>query len=448
MRYLPHTREEIASMLQVVGAEKLTDLFAAIPDDCRRSAELKLPEKLSEWELDTVMGTLAADVAVPPEYKVFLGAGRYHHYIPAVIDYLLKRSEFATAYTPYQPEVSQGTLQAVFEYQTLVARLLGMDLANASMYDGASALAEALLMALRMRPSQKTVAVSRSIHPFYRKVVKTYLGPTAFKVMELPYRPDGRTDLSALNGAADLAAVAVQSPNFFGCLEDLQALGEQLHGQNILLITCFSEPLAYGLFSNPGSLGADIACGEGQSFGIPPSFGGPGLGMFAAKKEFMRHMPGRLVGQTIDREGRRGFVITLATREQHIRRERATSNICTNQNLCAIAAAMYMAALGGTGIRELARLNYDKTEYLKDKFKRAGFHLPFQSTTFNEFVIEIPGGIDRFYQRLLERKIVAGLSLAFEYPELADHLLVCVTETSSREDLDILVKEVTACANP
>ena len=447
MRYLPHTSEEMTSMLQAVGAEKLTDLFEAIPNDCRRSAELTLPEKLSEWELDALMDTLAADIAISPEYKVFLGAGRYNHYIPAALDYLLTRSEFATAYTPYQPEISQGTLQAIFEYQTLVARLLGMDLANASMYDGASALAEALLMALRIGQSKKTVALSRLIHPLYRKVVQTYFRPTDFKVIELPYRADGQTDLSILDGDEDLAAVAVQSPNFFGCVEDLQALGERVHGQNALLITCFSEPLAYGMFNSPGSLGADIACGEGQSFGISQSFGGPGLGIFAAKKEFMRHMPGRLIGQTTDKEGRRGFVITLATREQHIRREKATSNICTNQNLCAITAAIYMAALGGTGIRELARLNYDKTGYLKNKLRQAGFQLPFRSTTFNEFVVEIPSGVDPLYKRLLERKIIAGFSLASDYPELADHLLLCVTETSSREDLDILVKEVKACAN-
>lgn len=447
MRYLPHTDEEIAAMLEVVGVENLDDLFESIPGDCRRKTTLDLPDKLTEWELDAHMNSLAADMAVSPEYKVFLGAGRYHHYIPAALSYLLSRSEFMTAYTPYQPEISQGTLQAIFEYQTLVARLLGMDLANASMYEGASALAEALLMALRISQSKKTVAMSRLIHPLYRKVVQTYLGPTDFKVIELPYRPDGQTDLSVLHGDEDLAAVAVQSPNFFGCIEDLQALGEGVHAMDSLLITCFSEPLAYGLFNSPGSLGADIACGEGQSFGISQSFGGPGLGMFAAKKQFMRNMPGRLIGQTTDKEGKRGFVITLATREQHIRREKATSNICTNQNLCAITAAMYMAALGGTGIRELARLNYDKSEYLKSKFKQAGLNMPFNTSTFNEFVLEFPAGTQSIYRQLLKKKIVAGLPLAGYYSELTNHTLLCVTETCNRQDLDTLVEEVAACMN-
>jgi glycine dehydrogenase subunit 1 len=447
MRYLPHTIAEITSMLSVVGVKDLDGLFGSIPEDCRRKAEPDLPDRLTEWELDVHMNSLAADMAVSPAYKVFLGAGRYDHYRPAALDYLLARSEFVTAYTPYQPEVSQGTLQAIFEYQTLAARLLGMDLANASMYDGASALAEALLMAIRINRSKKTVALSRLIHPLYRRVVQTYFKPTDFNIIEIPYLPNGQTDLSALDTAEDLAAVAVQSPNFFGCIEDLKLISERVHALDSLLITSFSEPLAYGLLENPGRQGADITCGEGQSFGLPRSFGGPGLGMLATKKQFMRNMPGRLIGQTTDKEGKRGFVITLATREQHIRREKATSNICTNQNLCAITAAMYMAALGGTGIRELARLNYDKTEYLKSKFKRAGLNVPFNIPTFNEFVLEFPTGTQSIFQQLLKKKIVAGLPLANYYPELANHTLLCVTETCSRKDLDTLVEEVAACMN-
>ena len=444
MRYLPHTPEDIAAMLQVAGADNLDDLFKAIPDDCRRKDDLHLPEPLTEWDLNSHMSTLAATVAVSPEYKVFMGAGSYDHYIPASINYLLGRSEFSTAYTPYQPEISQGTLQAVYEYQTLVTRLLGMEVANASMYDGASALAEAMLMAIRIT-RRKKVAVSNVIHPLYRRVVQTYLTPTECELVEIPYLANGRTDLSQLTNLEDLAAVAVQSPNFLGCIEDLKAIGEKVHSdKKTLLVTCFSEPLAFGLLKNPGSLGADIACGEGQSLGIPRSFGGPGLGMFAARKQYMRNMPGRLIGQTKDKNGKRGFVLTLATREQHIRREKATSNICSNQGLCATTAAMYMAALGGTGIRELARQNHDRAEYLKSDLKKAGFTISFDCPTFNEFVVEFPADFKSTHKRLLEKKIVAGLSLAPYYPELANHYLLCATETSSKEDMDTLVKEVTS----
>jgi glycine dehydrogenase subunit 1 len=390
------------------------------------------------------MSNLAATVAVSPEYKMFIGAGSYDHYIPSSISYLLGRSEVSTAYTPYQPEVSQGTLQAIFEYQTLVSQLLGMEVANASMYDGASALAEALLMAIRIT-RRKKVAVSSAIHPLYRRVVQTYLFPTGYEIVEIPYSADGRTDLSQLTNLEDLAGVAVQSPNFFGCIEDLKAIDEKVHSdEKTLLVTCFSEPLAFGLLKSPGSLGADIVCGEGQSLGIPRSFGGPGLGMFAARQKHVRSMPGRLIGQTVDKDGNRGFVLTLATREQHIRREKATTNICSNQGLCATTAVMYMAALGGTGIRNLARQNHDRAEYLKSELKKAGFAIGFDSPTFNEFVVEFPADFEATYKRLLEKKIVAGLSLAPYYPELANHYLLCATETTSKEDMDILVKEVTS----
>jgi glycine dehydrogenase subunit 1 len=444
MRYLPHTSEEIAAMLEVVGVNSLDALFSMIPEDCRRSEDLKLPEPLTEWELNKQMSTLASSIAVCPEYKMFVGAGSYEHYTPASIQYLLGRSEFSTAYTPYQPEVSQGTLQAIFEYQTLVCRLLGMEVANASMYDGASALAEALLMAVRITRRTK-VAISKLIHPLYRRVVQTYFAPTGYEIIELPYLKTGKTNLSAIDGVDRLAAVAVQSPNFWGCVEDLQDIGNKVHAdQKTLFITAFTEPLAYGLLKNPGSQGVDIVCGEGQSFGIPRSFGGPGLGMFATKTQYVRNMPGRLVGQTVDKNGKRGYVLTLATREQHIRRERATSNICTNQGLCATAAAMYMASVGGTGIRELARLNYDKSEYLKRELKNAGVTIPFNSPTFNEFVVEFPAGFETTYEQLLKKKIVAGLPLSPFYPELENHYLLCVTETCSKDDMDLLIKEVQA----
>ena len=442
MRYLPHTSADLAAMLQVVGAATLDDLFATIPPACRRANDLNLPEPLTEWELNDHLGGLAGQMSVAPEYKVFIGAGSYAHYIPASIQYLLGRSEFSTAYTPYQPEISQGTLQAIFEYQTLVCRLLGLEVANASMYDGASALAEALLMAIRLTRRGK-VAVSKLIHPLYRRVVQTYFAPTGDEVVELPYRANGQTDLASIANMAELAAVAIQSPNFFGCIEDLQTIGATVHADpQTLFITAFTEPLAYGLLKNPGSQGADIACGEGQSFGIPQSFGGPGLGMFATKMQYVRNMPGRLVGQTTDQDGKRGYVLTLATREQHIRREKATSNICTNQGLCALTTAMYLASVGGAGIRELARLNYDKAEYLKQALRQAGLTIPFDRPTFNEFVAQGPADFEHTYQRLLAKKIVAGLALAPFYPELTNHYLFCVTETASKHDLDMLVKEL------
>ena len=441
MRYLPHTQKDIEAMLKVVGAKNLDALFSTVPDSCRRTEDPKLPEPLTEWELNRMMEGLSRNVGASHTHKVFLGAGSYEHYIPHVLTHLLSRSEFVTSYTPYQPEMTQGTLQGIYEYQTLTCRLLGMEVANASLYDGASSLAEALLMAIRIT-RQKKIALSSLIHPHFRRVVQTYFGPTDFELVELPYLEDGRTDLSPLKNMADVAAVAVQSPNFFGCIEDLGSIAEMVHQKKGLFVTSFTEPLAYGLLKSPGDLGADLACGEGQSLGIPQSFGGPGLGMFATKMEYVRSMPGRLVGQTVDLDGKRGFVLTLATREQHIRREKATSNICTNNSLCALAAAMYMASLGGTGIRELAQLNHDKAEYLKTAFEKAGFSIPFESPTFNEFVVEFPAGFETSYRRLLDRKIVAGLPLSPYYPELSNHYLFCVTETKTREDLDALIKEI------
>ena len=443
MRYLPHTDEEIASMLQAVGKNNLGELFSTVPEDCRYTGTLNLPEPLTEWELNDLMGALSGTMAASPEYTVFVGAGSYEHYIPESLSYLLSRSEFVTSYTPYQAEMSQGTLQAIYEYQTLAARLLGMEVANASLYDGASALAEALLMAIRIT-RKNAVGISSLVHPHYRRVVQTYFEPTGHQVLELPRLENGGTDLSPIHGIDNLAAVAVQSPNFLGCIEDLRVIGERAHDKGALFVTCFTEPLAYGLIKNPGGQGADIACGEGQSLGIPQSFGGPGLGMFASKMEYVRSMPGRLVGQTKDLEGKRGFVLTLATREQHIRRDKATSNICTNNSLCALAAAMYMASVGGTGMRELASLNHDKSEYLKQELQKAGFKIAFTTPTFNEFVVEFPRGFDVTYQRLLEKKTVAGLSLAPFYPDLANHYLLCVTETRSKEDMDALVREVTS----
>jgi glycine dehydrogenase subunit 1 len=442
VRYLPHTKSDVDAMLRTIGIESLDQLFDSLPEACRRKEALNLPEAKTEWELNAHMSALASSLAVCPEYRVFMGAGSYDHYIPEVVHRLLSRSEFYTAYTPYQPEISQGTLQAVYEYQTLTSRLLGLDVANASMYDGASALAEALLMAIRVN-RRKKVLVSRLIHPLYRQVIQTYFAPTDYAVEELPMLADGRTDVAGLTALDEVAGVAIQSPNFLGCIEDIGAISEAVHSDGkTLLIVSFSEPLAYGILKSPGSLGADIACGEGQSFGIPRSFGGPGLGMFAAKSAFMRQMPGRLIGKTTDLEGRPGFVLTLSTREQHIRREKATSNICSNQGLCATAAGMYMAALGGSGIRELAQLNHDKAAYLQSELRKAGVEIPFSSPVFNEFTAKFPQGFEKTYKKLLGKKIVAGLPLADYFPDLGDHYLMCVTETMDKRDMDLLVKEV------
>jgi glycine dehydrogenase subunit 1 len=428
-------------MLAAIGVTDLDGLFASIPSDCRTPGAMELPEALTEWELDDHMDVLAAAMAVAPEHRIFLGAGSYDHHIPAVVPSLIGRSEFVTSYTPYQPEMLQGTLQGIYEYQTLAARLLGMEVATASHYDGATALAEALLMAVRITGRRK-VALARAIHPHYRQVVRTYLAPTGIAVIELPVLATGLTDLEPIEAVEGLAAAAVQSPNFFGCIEPLADAAERTHAGGALLIATFTEALAWGLLKNPGSQGADIVAGEGQSLGIPRSFGGPALGMLASRRQYVRSLPGRLVGRTKDRNGKDGFVLTLATREQHIRREKATSNICSNNSLCALTAAVYMASLGGTGIRELAALNHDKAEYLKDALREAGCRIPFPALTFNEFVVTAPGGFDARYERLLAKKIVAGLPLSRYYPEFSGCNLLCATEAVSRKELDALVTEV------
>ncbi len=434
MRYLPHTGDDIAAMLKVIGVQSLEDLFSTVPKDCRYEGKLGFNQHpISELELTGRVEQLADSNAAAKRCVTYVGAGIYEHFVPETVRFLTSRSEFSTAYTPYQPEISQGTLQAIYEYQTLIERLLGMEVSNASLYDGASALAEAVLMAVRI--TQKTrIAISSLVHPNHRKVVETYLAPTGYELVELPYLPDGRTDLTRLTESAELAAVIVQSPNFFGVVEDLQKIGEQARAKEALFIVSFTEPLAYGILKAPGRFGADIACGEGQSLGISPSFGGPGLGIFASKMQHVRNMPGRLVGRAEDMERRGGFVLTLATREQHIRRAKATSNICTNSSLCALAAAIYMASLGGTGFRELSQLNHDKSEYLKNRLKQAGCEIPFSGPTFNEFVVKYPNPVT--YRRLFEINVLAGLPLDAYFPELSGNHLICVTETKSKLMLD------------
>lgn len=442
MRYLPHTEEDIQNMFTAIGVKDFEELFMTVPKSCRYDHEMVLPAPKTEWSLNEYMAEIRSMTKVTPEHRVLIGAGRYDHNIPSAIPNILGRSEFLTAYTPYQPEMAQGTLQGLFEYQTLTARLLGVDVANASMYDGASALAEALLMGLRIAKKKKRVAMSAAIHPHFREVVRTYLHPTDFEVIELPFLENGQTDLSSLAGDQDLAAVALQSPNFFGVVEDMAAAAAAIHQAGALFVASFSEPLAFGLLKNPGSAGADIVCGEGQSFGMPRSFGGPGLGMFGCIEKYVRNLPGRLVGETTDLDGNRGYVLTLATREQHIRREKATSNICSNQGICTLTAAMYMASLGGTGLRKLARLNYDRSEYLKNGLAEAGAKICFSAPTFNEFVVEFSDDFKPVQQRLREQKIVAGLHLARYYPGFDNRYLFCVTETVSRHDLDTVISEV------
>lgn len=429
-------------MLAVVGKRRLDDLFSHIPEDCRYQGAIDLPGPLSEWDLGERFQVLDHQMRTSAARAILVGAGCYYHHIPEIVRSLAGRSEFVTAYTPYQPEMAQGTLQGIFEYQTLTARLLGMEVANASIYDGASALAEALLMALRISRKKRSVVISSAIHPHYRQVARTYLEPGGFRIVELPVGADGRTDLAGLPAHDDIAAVALQSPNFFGVIEDLPSAATVIHDASALFITCFTEPLAYGLLHSPGSCGADIACGEGQSFGIAPSLGGAGLGMFACRMEHVRNMPGRVVGQTEDVDGKRGFVLTLSTREQHIRREKATSNICSNQGLCAMTAAIYMASLGGSGLRRLAKHNHDKADYLKSGLLAAGARPVFSGPAFNEFVVSFPNGFEQQRQRLLERGIFAGLNIGNYYREYRNAYLFCVTETVSREVLDELCDEV------
>lgn len=442
MRYLPHTGLEIDEMLAVIGHQDLEEQFSHIPEACRFQGNIGIPEPLSEWKLLEHFQNIGAENRGAATRAVLLGAGSYNHYIPEIIPSLVNRSEFLTAYTPYQPEMAQGTLQGIFEYQTLTARLLGMEVANASMYDGASALAEALLMALRIGRKKKRVVLSKAIHPHYREVVRSYLGAASFEIVEIGIGPDGRTDLSALTDLDDVAAVALQSPNFFGVIEDLGAAGTAIHDVDALFVSCFSEAFSHGLLRSPGACGADIVCGEGQSFGMSSSYGGPGLGMFACRKKYQRNMPGRLVGETVDLTGKRGWVLTLSTREQHIRREKATSNICSNQGLCALTAAAYMASLGGTGLRQVAGLNHDRASYLKNGLIAAGAHSLFSGPTFNEFVLQFQKDFAVTHKRLAARGIIAGIELGKFYPEYQGAYLFCVTETSDRAILDEVIGEV------
>jgi glycine cleavage system P protein (glycine dehydrogenase) subunit 1 len=435
--YTPHTADDIAAMLAAIGVGAVDDLFAHVPSRLRTRATIDLPPGLSEPDLQRQMGALAAR-NVPA--AVFLGAGVYPHAIPAVVDQILLRSEFATAYTPYQPEVSQGTLQATFEFQTLVAMLLGLDVANASMYDGASATAEAVLMARRLLPGRRVVWIARALHPHYRTTLATYVrGLGDVELRELPFTGDGTTDVGPVRAAAsETLCVVLGYPNVFGVVENLAMAAEAAHGVGALLITATTEALALAAVRSPGSGGADIAVAEGQSFGLPVSYGGPGVGFFATHERFVRSMPGRIVGETVDARGRRGYVLTLATREQHIRRERATSNICTNQGLCALAVTVYLSLLGRHGLAALGEVNYQAAHAVAARLEAAGARRAFPGPFFNEFVVHAPDAAAE-WDTLVHDGLVPGFPLGRWYPELEGALLLCVTETHAPEQIDRLV---------
>ena len=443
MRYIPHTDADVAAMLSAIGLRSLDDLIAHVPADLRRQAALDVADGLGEADVTARLAELGARNRTAPNLLCFAGAGAYPHFVPSVVDQVILRSEFATAYTPYQPEVSQGTLQATFEYQTLVASLTGFDVANASLYDGSTATAEAVLMAKRLAPKASRVLVAQSLPPEYRQVVQTYLeGLTGIEVVLVPFGADGRIDRAALARLLTPApaGVVVGYPNFFGVVEDLAGIADAVHAAGSVLVTVTPEAIALGLLRSPGELGADIAVGEGQSFGIPLSFGGPYLGLFATREKFVRSMPGRLVGETVDEQGRRGYVLALATREQHIRRERATSNICTNQGLCALAATVFLALAGRQGLRELADRNARKARHaLRRLRERAGAEPVFSAPFFNEFAVRLRDARRR-HEKALERGVLAGVPLGRWYPELDDALLVCSTEIHSAADIEKLAE--------
>ncbi len=441
MRYLPHTESDIQQMLQTIGVQSVDQLFSGIPAACRLQRNLDLPAGLSEAEAMRQLNRLAAKNARLSEWDSFLGGGAYNHFIPAVVDHLVSRSEFYTAYTPYQPEISQGTLQAIFEFQTMICQLTGMDVANASMYDGASACAEAVLLALRTTRKKNRVLLSGALHPHYRQTVATYCQYLDVELVTVP-APSGLTADTDIATLLDdnTAAIVVGYPNYFGQIEDLKAVAALAEQSGARSIVAVAEPLALALFKSPGELGIDIVVGEGQSFGIPLSYGGPGIGFFAVKNKDMRALPGRLVGETVDQDGKRGFVLTLATREQHIRREKATSNICSNQGMCTLMVGIYLALHGKQGLRKLAELNYSKAVYAKELIAQIpGFELAFSGPHFNEFVIRCDETVAELKKRLEEDQILPGISLGRDYPGLEDGLLVCVTEQNTKEQIDRLV---------
>ena len=450
MTYVPHTERETREMLAAIGVRRIEDLFADVPTAVRFPA-LKLPPPSSELEIVAEMQALAGrNFGVDPALS-FLGAGTYHHFRPAAVDYVLRRGEFYTSYTQYQPEASQGMLQALFEYQSMICRLTGMEVSNSSHYDGATALAEAVLLALNVGQGRRSkIVMSPAVHPQYRAVVKTYLAGT--HAATIVGDKDAISDLSQLTSLIDqqTAALVIQSPNFFGHCEALEGLAEAVHRAGALLVVV-TDPIALGLFKPPGAYGADIVVCDGQSLGIPLSFGGPHLGVFTARMAHVRRLSGHLVGETVDAEGRRAYVLTLATREQHIRRAKATSNICTNSAVCALGAAVYLATMGKSGLKQVAELCFHKSHHAAQAIgKLKGFSVNPQApgkTFFKEFVVRLPRPVAEVNKRLREQHgIIGGYDLGRDYPQLRDHMLIAVTEVNTRASIDRLVKALSEVA--
>ena len=442
-RYLPMTELDKQEMLERIGVSSIDELFADIPEKVRFQGLYNIKEAKSEAALMKELAQLAAKNKDTACNVSFLGAGVYNHYKPVIVDHVISRSEFYTAYTPYQPEISQGELQAIFEFQTMIAELTGMDLANSSMYDGGTALAEAGMLAAG-HTRRKKLLVSGAVHPEYKDVVTTYAYGQSIEVVTIPTK-DGVTDVEALKGLIDdqTAGVIVQYPNFFGQIENLQVMADIAHEAKGLFIVS-SNPLALGILTPPGKLGADITVGDAQVFGIAEAFGGPHCGFFAVTKKLMRKVPGRLVGETVDQDGRRGYVLTLQAREQHIRRDKATSNICSNQALLALAASVAMTALGKQGMQEMAKQNIVKTRYAKNAFEAAGFEVAYQGAHFNEIVVKTNKSVTDINKALIKKGIIGGLDLGRVYPELVNHALIAVTEIRTKEEIDALVAEMGA----
>jgi glycine cleavage system P protein (glycine dehydrogenase) subunit 1 len=438
MSFTPHTPEEIREMLSAIGVGSIGDLFRPIPEELR-ARSFDLPPGISEFEM---MARLQEMAAQNGRVVPFVGGGYYDHVVPAAVDHLAGRSEFYTAYTPYQPEVSQGALQALFEYQSAICGLTGLEASNASLYDGGTALAEAAMMALRITGRDRVI-LDGAINPFHRAIVRTYLANLPVEIVELP-PVNGMPDRQGLDGKLDgrCAAVLVQNPTFFGCVADYSDLAARAHKSGALLISSVYA-VSLGILKTPGDMDVDIAVGDGQNLGNHLSFGGPAFGFIAAKKQYIRNMPGRIVGETVDREGRRGFVLTLQAREQHIKRHKATSNICSNQSLCALRGLIFLVSLGKRGLVELARLNRDKAEYAKRALAAVrGVTIPFDGPTFNEFSIRLPRRADDVVASLLQRGIAAGVPLGSYYPGEENSLVVTVTEKRTRGEIDLLAREL------
>ncbi|HLR74911.1 MAG TPA: aminomethyl-transferring glycine dehydrogenase subunit GcvPA [Virgibacillus sp.] len=441
-RYLPMTEEDKQAMLDDIGIDSTDELFSDIPSDVRFTRDFNLKEVTSEFELKSELTDLANKNVNLTEHPSFLGAGVYSHFIPSVVDHVISRSEFYTAYTPYQPEITQGELQAIFEFQTMICELTGMEVANSSMYDGANSIAEAVNLSASHTRKEK-VLVSKAIHPEYRDVINMYAKGLRLEVVEIDHH-NGVTNLDQLEQELDenTASVVMQYPNFFGQIEPLEQVNKLIEKQKRTMFIVSSNPLALGYLTPPGDFGADIVVGDTQVFGIPAQFGGPHCGYFATTKKLMRKTPGRLVGQTTDEEGERGFVLTLQAREQHIRRDKATSNICSNQALNALASSVAMTYFGRHGIRELAELNMQKARYAKEKLSNAGMDVVFEGPIFNEFVVKLSQPVSTVNDRLLDKGIIGGYDLGQVYPELENHMLVAVTEIRTKEDIDTFVKEL------